>query len=221
MVTHPAPGNRDGTLVNAILFHCPDLKGVGDQKRPGIVHRLDKGTSGVMVVAKTQKCHEGLVDLFSRHDIERRYHALAMGTAALKSGKLESMIGRHPKDRQRMANITTGGKRALTHYKVLHYFHNFSHFELTLETGRTHQIRVHLSSLLAAALIGDTQYGNPAEQKRRLPPAVVEALGDYPYPLLHAKVLGFVHPITKQALRFETELPEIFKRLLLAAGDPQ
>ncbi|EQC51826.1 pseudouridine synthase [Bacteriovorax sp. DB6_IX] len=119
MVTHPAPGNYTGTLVNAILHHCPDLQGVGDQRRPGIVHRLDKGTSGIMVVAKNQKCHDGLVKLFSTHDIDRVYEALVMGTRIEASGRLESTIGRHPQNRLKMAANVKVGKNAITYYKAL------------------------------------------------------------------------------------------------------
>ncbi|EQC45503.1 RluA family pseudouridine synthase [Bacteriovorax sp. Seq25_V] len=219
MVTHPAPGNYDGTLVNAILYHCKDIKGVGDQKRPGIVHRLDKGTSGIMVVAKTQKCHEGLVKLFSTHDIDRYYEAIVMGNTLPIGGKLESTIGRHPTNRLKMAANVRGGKEAITHYKVLDYFNNLSHVELKLETGRTHQIRVHLSSLLNRAILCDPIYGNPKQHIQRVSPEISNIICEYEYPFLHAKILGLVHPITGEKLFFEVEPPQIFKDVLKLARE--
>jgi len=219
MVVHPAPGNYNGTLVNAILFHCPDLKGIGDQKRPGIVHRLDKGTSGVMVVAKTQKCHEGLVKLFSTHDIDRIYHALVMGVKIEDSGKLESTIGRHPQNRLKMAVDVRNGKEAITYYKVLNFFDKFSHLELKLETGRTHQIRVHLSQLLHRPILCDPLYGNPKEHIKIIGPEYKKIINDYPYPFLHARVLGLKHPITGEQLRFEVEPPKEFQAVLKLAQE--
>lgn len=216
MVTHPAPGNYDGTLVNAILYHCKDIQGVGDEKRPGIVHRLDKGTSGVMVIAKNSKCHEGLVKLFANHDIDRYYEALVMGDDLPVGGKLESTIGRHPDNRLKMAANVKNGKEALTHFKVLKYFHKVSHVQLKLETGRTHQIRVHLSSLLHRPILCDSLYGNPKQQMSRLSPYVQSLVSEYEHPFLHAKVLGLVHPITKEKLRFEVAPPKLFCDVLRA-----
>lgn len=214
MVTHPAPGNWTGTLVNAVLFHCEDLKGMGDTKRPGIVHRLDKGTSGIMVVAKNRKCHEGLVLLFSTHDIIRKYQCLAMGKEFNQGGTLKSMIGRHPQNRLKMSTKARVGKNAITHYKLLEQFGSLGHFEMTLETGRTHQIRVHLTELLKAPILCDPLYGNPKQDLTRVSEECQGIIGDYPYPFLHARVLGFKHPITGQDLYFEAPPPKIFQDLL-------
>jgi len=216
MVVHPAPGHPSGTLVNAILHHCQDLKGVGDQKRPGIVHRLDKGTSGVMVVAKNQKCHEGLVLLFSEHNIVREYQAIVMKTKMNAKGEVESHIGRHPSNRLKMASAVKNAKWSKTYYKVLQTYKHCTLISCTLETGRTHQIRVHLSQDLKAPLLMDPLYGNPNEHVRRIPSEASRTFKDYPHPFLHAKKLGFVHPITKEELVFETELPPIFQDTLAA-----
>ena len=219
LVVHPAAGNPDGTLVNAILHHCPDLKGIGNEKRPGIVHRLDKGTSGVMVVAKTQRCHEGLVDLFSRHDIDRLYEAIALGARIPPSETLESEIGRSPHNRLKMSTKVKQGKRALTHMKVLSFFNNFSHVEMKLETGRTHQIRVHLSELLNCPILNDPLYGRKNEEKKFYTDTMKVLLKDYEHPFLHAKYLGFIHPITKKRLEFETKPPQIFQDILESLKD--
>ena len=214
LVTHPAPGNYTGTLVNAILYHCKDLKGVGNQKRPGIVHRLDKGTSGVMVVAKTQACHEGLVLLFSTHDIERYYQAIIMGTKFISPGIIKSTIGRDKSNRLKMKAHVAKGKFAVTHYKTLETFKNHSHLEFKLETGRTHQIRVHAADILRKPLLGDSLYGSPKDQLHRLGPLYQELIGDYPHPFLHAKILSLVHPITKEKLHFEVPAPKLFQDVL-------
>lgn len=216
MVTHPAPGNLTGTLVNAILYHCPDIEGIGDQVRPGIVHRLDKGTSGVMVIAKNQKAHQGLVELFSKHEIDRIYNALVLGTKIDKSGTITTMIGRHRTNRLKMSTKVSGGKEAITHYKVIGYYEGFSHLEIKLETGRTHQIRVHMSEILNRPIICDSLYGNPSNHIKHVKEEVRPLLKEYPHPLLHAKVLGFAHPITGEKLRFEVELPPIFKKVMEA-----
>jgi 23S rRNA pseudouridine1911/1915/1917 synthase len=213
LVVHPAPGNYTGTLVNAILFHCPDLRGIGAEKRPGIVHRLDKGTSGVMVIAKEQQAHEGLVTLFSTHDITRKYEALTLGSPKDLSGKIETTIGRHPTNRLKMAANVSQGKKAITHYKTLKNFTHSAHVELKLETGRTHQIRVHLSQILHTPILCDPLYGNEQFIKK-IPEQFAEVIKDYPHQLLHAKELGFIHPITKEKLHFQTPPPEIFQALL-------
>lgn len=215
LVVHPAPGNLDGTLVNAILYHCPNLKGIGNEKRPGIVHRLDKGTSGIMVVAKDQKTHEGLVKLFSTHDIKRQYQAIALGSRIPPEEKLESLIGRNPHNRLKMATNVVNGKNAITHMKVMEFFKHFSHVELTLHTGRTHQIRVHLCELLNAPILNDPMYGRTKEEKKLMSGELRRIIKDYEHPFLHAKLLGFIHPITNEELLFETDPPQIFQDTLL------
>jgi 23S rRNA pseudouridine1911/1915/1917 synthase len=214
LVVHPAPGHYTGTLVNAVLYHCPDLKGIGSEKRPGIVHRLDMGTSGVMVVAKEQKTHEGLVGLFSTHDIERKYEALVIGGPRDLSGTIETTIGRHPQNRLKMAVNVKNGKRAVTHYSVIERFPNCTHVELKLETGRTHQIRVHLSSILQTPILCDPVYGAGSSHLQKLPEAIRNRLQNYPFQLLHAKILGFKHPITGEMLHFTSPPPPIFQDVL-------
>lgn len=219
LVVHPAPGHYTGTLVNAVLYHCPDLKGIGAEKRPGIVHRLDMGTSGVMVVAKDQQTHEGLVNLFSVHDIERRYEALVSGSPLTMEGTIKTTIGRSPNNRQKMAANVKHGKNAVTHYKTLQKFKYGTHMELKLETGRTHQIRVHLSQILHAPIFCDPVYGGGDSHLRKLPEEIRKELLGYPYQLLHAKELGFIHPITKEKLHFVTAPPPIFQKALEAFAE--
>ncbi len=214
MVTHPAPGNYTGTLVNAILHHCPDLKGVGGVKRPGIVHRLDKGTSGVMVVAKDHKTHEGLIKLFSSHTIKRKYVALGMKKEIPRSGTIRTLINRNPKNRLKMTSRTSEGKEAITYYKVLSSGCGLYFMELTLETGRTHQIRVHLSEKLGIPVLNDSLYGNPNQEVLRLADDLKSFIQDYEHPFLHAKSLGFTHPITNKELYFESPIPSPFSQIL-------
>jgi len=214
LVVHPAPGNYDGTLVNAVLFHCKDLKGIGNEIRPGIVHRLDKGTSGIMVVAKDQKTHEGLVKLFSTHDIDRKYEAICLGTKLPETATLESTLGRSPHNRLKMATDVKNGKNAITHMKTLENFDRFTHVELKLETGRTHQIRVHLCELLNSPILNDKTYGRSKEEQHFLSSKLKKLLADYEHPFLHAKLLGFIHPITGKKLLFEANPPAIFQSVL-------
>lgn len=216
LVVHPAPGHYTGTLVNAILFHCKDLKGVGAEKRPGIVHRLDMGTSGVMVVAKDQATHEGLVSLFSVHDIERKYEALVGGQPATHSGTITSTIGRHPTNRHKMAANVKNGKTAVTHYKTIKQYNGAAHMELRLQTGRTHQIRVHMSQILHTPVLCDPVYGGSDSHLKRAPASIRQKLTEYPYQLLHAKELGFIHPISKEKLHFTAPPPEMFQAALRA-----
>lgn len=216
LVVHPAPGHYTGTLVNAILYHCPDLKGIGAEKRPGIVHRLDMGTSGVMVIAKDQATHEGLVSLFSVHDIERKYEAIVAGSPKDLSGTITSTLGRHPTNRMKMAANVKNGKKAVTHYKVLKKYSGATHIELKLETGRTHQIRVHMSQLIQTPIICDPLYGSSDSHLRKLPEDIRKKLEKYSYQLLHAKELGFIHPITKEKLHFSAPAPSIFLETIAA-----
>jgi len=213
MVVHPAPGHWSGTLVNALLFHCNDLQGIGNVERPGIVHRLDKGTSGVMVVAKEQKTHAALVNLFKDHDLKREYIALTYGKLFPKKETIETFIKRDPRNRQKMSSLVKNGKTAITHYQVLKEFEKSSLVSLVLETGRTHQIRVHLAQQKRTSILNDNTYGNPKNHLKSLS-GLREVLGDYPHPFLHAKLLSFIHPITGESLSFETEPPEMFKKVV-------
>jgi len=193
MVVHPAEGNYSGTLVNALLFHCRDLSGINGRLRPGIVHRIDKDTSGVLVVAKTDFAHQGLAEQIKRHSVARIYTALVRGNLADERGTVDAPIGRHPVDRKRMA-VVHGGRRAVTHYRVLKRFRGYDLIEARLETGRTHQIRVHMA-YIGHPLVGDLRYG-PADNKLGLQGQA-----------LHATTLGFVHPRTGDYIEFSVSLP--------------
>ncbi len=206
MVVHPAAGNETGTLVNALLFHLSSLSGINGVMRPGIVHRIDKNTSGLLMVAKNDKAHNALAAQIKEHSFLRCYQAVLVGNLKEEEGIVDAPIGRHPIKRQQMA-IVASGKPARTHYKVLTRFNGFCHVELTLETGRTHQIRVHMASL-GHPLLGDTLYGGgktPFEKKHK------DLLKEQ---TLHAKALGFVHPTTGEYLEFDSELPNQFKEIL-------
>jgi 23S rRNA pseudouridine1911/1915/1917 synthase len=215
MAVHPAPGSETGTLVNAVLHHAAGrLSGIGGVLRPGVVHRLDKDTSGVMVVAKSDRAHQGLSALWARHDIERAYLALTRGAPEPRWGETETPIGRSPFDRKKMAVLKTGGRRALTRYATEAAWGHAerplaARVRCRLETGRTHQIRVHLA-YRGAPCLGDSLYGSgpPAAPVRA---AVAEA--GLTRQALHAAVLGFMHPVTGEALRFETSPPEDMRRL--------
>jgi 23S rRNA pseudouridine1911/1915/1917 synthase len=222
LVVHPAPGNLDGTLVNALLAHAgDDLPGIGGEKRPGIVHRLDKDTSGVMVVAKTDLAHQALSTAFATRDLDREYLALAWGVPGPLAGEVDAPIGRHPTDRKKMAVVTRGGKQALTRYKTERAWGgSVSLLRCRLATGRTHQIRVHMAQI-NNPLVGDPVYlrRTPAGA-RGLEPLVREALLAFPRQALHAASLAFRHPATGERMAFETQLPADFQRLLgLLDGD--
>ncbi|MDQ0466364.1 23S rRNA pseudouridine1911/1915/1917 synthase [Caulobacter ginsengisoli] len=209
MAVHPAPGTPDGTLVNALLAHCGDtLSGIGGVARPGIVHRLDKETSGVMVAAKTDAAHQGLAALFERHDIDRMYLALTRGAPSPARGSIEGNIGRSSADRKKMAVLKSGGRHAVTHYVVEKTYGPAARplaarVACRLETGRTHQIRVHLASR-GAPCLGDPAYGSGSPAA---PVKAAMAEAGLARQALHAALLGFVHPITGEALRFETPPP--------------
>lgn len=218
MVVHPAPGSPDGTLVNALLHHCGgSLSGIGGVKRPGIVHRIDKDTSGLLVVAKHDKAHTGLAEQFAAHTIERRYHAICKGRPNPLNGRIEGNIGRNPRDRKKMTVVPSGGKHAVTHYQTLNCYQQNGHavatyLECQLETGRTHQVRVHMMNQ------GNPLIGDPLYARSTLPSFINGAaragIAKFKRQALHAKSLGFDHPITGQPFKFECDLPYDFIELL-------
>ena len=201
MVVHPAAGNYSGTLVNAILYHCGDsLSGINGVMRPGILHRIDKNTSGLLLVAKNDNAHLFLSEQIKEHSLTREYEAVVYGNLKNDSGTVDAPIARHPVKRKQMA-IVSGGKEAVTHYNVLERFGNFTHVRLRLETGRTHQIRVHMASL-GHAVAGDDVYG---------PRKVITKLGGQ---CLHARKIGFIHPETHEYMEFTSDLPQYFTNFL-------
>lgn len=200
MVVHPAPGNYSGTLVNALLYHCTDLSGINGVLRPGIVHRIDKDTSGILVVAKNDMAHKKLAEQLKEHSMNRIYNALVEGVLKEDTGTIDKPLGRHPNQRIKMA-VVKDGRRAVTHYKVLNRYKNNTLIECKLETGRTHQIRVHMSSI-GHPIVGDPVYGF-SKQKFKLEGQ-----------MLHAKKLGFIHPSTNKYMEFDSELPEYFKKII-------
>ena len=195
MVVHPATGNYEGTLVNALKHHCKDLSGINGVLRPGIVHRIDKDTSGLIVACKNDFAHRNLSKQFSDHNVTRKYHALVYGTIDHNYGKIDAPIGRDPNNRKLMG-VVEDGKNAITNFTVVERFQDFTYLELKLETGRTHQIRVHMK-YINHPVVGDSQYG---------PKKVIGKFGQF----LHAKTLGFFHPRTNEYLEWESPLPDYF-----------
>lgn len=211
MVVHPASGNPNGTLVNALLHHCgSSLSGINGVIRPGIVHRIDKDTSGLLAVAKTDAAHVSLAEQISSHTFERQYMAIVNGHLKDDCGTVDAPIGRHPVDRKKMA-IVKNGKPAVTHFSVVSRLEKSDHIALQLETGRTHQIRVHMASL-GHPLLGDTVYGGG---KSRFEVTHVSLLSGQ---CLHAKTISFVHPITGEFMKFDSPLPDYFKECLRLLG---
>jgi 23S rRNA pseudouridine1911/1915/1917 synthase len=209
MVVHPAAGNADGTLVNALLHHCAGrLSGIGGVARPGIVHRIDKDTSGLLVVAKTDRAHEGLAAQFARHSLHRAYQAIVAGVPAPPAGTIDAPLARSSADRKKMAIVRENrGKRAVTRYRMLRPLRDAALVECRLETGRTHQVRVHMASI-GHPLLGDPVYGRARPEHRD----VLKRLG-FHRQALHAAELGFVHPVSKQDLTFKSALPSDIQEL--------
>lgn len=206
MVVHPAPGHYTGTVVNALMFHCGnELSGINGCLRPGIVHRIDKDTSGVIMAAKSNVAHQSLAKQLSEHTITRKYNAIVFNKVKEEEGAIDKPIGRHHQERKKMAVTNKNSRSAVTHYKVLEHLSKFTYIEASLETGRTHQIRVHMA-YIGHPLLGDLVYG-PKRQPFNLNGQV-----------LHARVLGFNHPITGEYMEFEAELPEYFQKLLEKVG---
>ena len=202
MVVHPAPGHYTGTLVNALLYHCQGgLSGINGVLRPGIVHRIDRNTTGSVIACKNDDAHNDIAAQLKEHSIIRRYHAIVLGNLKEETGTIKTKIGRHPNDRKKMAVVKDGGKEAITHYQVLQRFGKYTYIECRLETGRTHQIRVHMAHL-GHPLLGDDVYGPK----------------DCPFKLegqtLHAKILGFIHPRSREYIETDSPLPEYFEALL-------
>jgi 23S rRNA pseudouridine1911/1915/1917 synthase len=207
LVVHPAAGNLDGTLVNALLHHCDgSLSGIGGVARPGIVHRIDKDTSGLMIAAKTDRAHVGLAKQFADHSIDRRYKAIVYGRLSKTSGTIDAPLARSPQNRKKVA-IVSNGKRAVTHWRLLGALREATLVECKLETGRTHQVRVHMASI-GHPLLGDPVYGRTKQAHRK----DLETL-NFRRQALHAAVLGFIHPITSNALSFESEMPADMQEL--------
>ncbi len=211
LVVHPSNGHEDHTLVNGLMYAFQgSLSGIGGVLRPGIVHRIDKDTSGLLMVCKSDRAHRELSEKLKTHDIDRVYHAVVHGRFKEPEGTIDQPIGRMNEDRKKMT-VRPDGRRAVTHYRVLKEYPDFSYIEVTLETGRTHQIRVHMKSVQHPVL-GDPLYG-PAKQTTAVGKRL-EKMDFWPGQILHAKVLGFIHPVTGQYLRFESELPEYFQTVL-------
>ncbi len=202
MVVHPAPGHYSGTLVNALIYHCKDLSGINGVLRPGIVHRIDRDTTGLLIVCKNDKSHASIALQLQEHSCRRIYHALAKGVFKESEGTVDAPIGRDKNDRKLMS-VVSGGKNAVTHYKVIKQYKNCAYISCELETGRTHQIRVHMKHI-GHPLMGDEVYGGPK---------VKGVQGQ----VLHAKTIGFIHPSSGEEMFFDSEIPEYFKELTASA----
>jgi 23S rRNA pseudouridine1911/1915/1917 synthase len=206
MVVHPAPGHPDGTLVNALLYHCGDsLSGIGGAQRPGIVHRIDRDTSGLLIVAKNDRAHQSLSAQLADRSLSREYEAVVCGRVRADTGVIDAPIGRHPVDRKRMAVTERGGRPAVTHYEVIARYNGYTHVRCRLETGRTHQIRVHMEKI-GHPVLGDMVYG------RKRPEKGLEGQ------CLHARRLKFIHPTTGEAMKLEAPLPPYFLEVLARLG---
>ncbi len=204
MVVHPAPGNYSSTLVNALLYHCKNsLSGINGVIRPGIVHRIDKDTSGLLIVAKNDTSHKELAEQIKNHSFTREYEAVVYGNLKEDTGTINANIARHKTDRKKMAVVPLLGRNAVTHYTVLKRYGNFTHIKLKLETGRTHQIRVHMS-YIGHPVVGDEVYANPKNNPFKFLKGQC----------LHAKTIGFIHPTTKEYMEFTSPLPEYFQKIL-------
>ena len=215
MVVHPAAGHTRGTLVNALLHHCTDLAGIGGELRPGIVHRIDKDTSGLLVVTKDDQSHQFLAAQFKQHSVNRCYLALVHGLIKQQIGTVDQPLGRHPVQRKKISSNTRHGKRAVTHWKVLRRYDvdHLTLVELSLETGRTHQIRVHLSEM-AHPLVADPLYTNSTRQKNLADAKLRKLITALPGQALHARDLGFIHPVSHERLDFRSELPRAFQAII-------
>jgi 23S rRNA pseudouridine1911/1915/1917 synthase len=207
MVVHPGAGNKSGTLVNALLGHCSDLSGIGGEMRPGIVHRIDKETSGILVAAKNDRSHRLLSHQFKEHTIKRIYLALVFGSPKIDKGRIEKAIGRHPVDRKRMSGSARRGKSAVTHWRAIGLFDGLTLMKIRLETGRTHQIRVHLSEA-GFPLVGDSVYGGSGRMASIQDTFLRKLIKEMGRQALHAKTLGFVHPSSGEYMEFDSELPQ-------------
>ena len=202
MVVHPSAGHYSGTLVNALLYHCKgQLSGINGVFRPGIVHRIDKDTTGSLIICKSEAAHKDIAEQLKEHSITRKYRAIVYGNFENEEGTINAPIGRDPRDRKKMAINQQNGKEAVTHYRVLKQFQGFSYIECQLETGRTHQIRVHMTSI-GHPLLGDETYGNRTSKYKLQGQC------------LHAMIIGFTHPVKKAYMEFVAPLPEYFNHLL-------